>query len=72
MGLLHGQSLCQRMNQGRCEEMFAGAAVQEIAINGDRAAARFSNGETIELYRDANGVWLISKFGENAGRGFFK
>ena len=27
---------------------FQGASVQEIAINGDRAAARFSNGETVE------------------------
>jgi hypothetical protein len=52
---------------------FRGATVQEFAINGDRAAARFSNGETVELF----GVpieerWVIDKFGENAGRGFFK
>ena len=50
---------------------FHAATVQEIAINGDRAAARFSNGETIEL-RSAGRGWLVDKFGENAGRGFFK
>ena len=52
---------------------FWDATVQEIAIEGDRAAARFSNGETIELQRggDDRG-WLVDKLGENAGRGFFK
>ncbi len=50
---------------------FHAATVQEIAINGDRAAARFSNGETIEL-RGTDRSWLVDKFGENAGRGFFK
>ena len=50
---------------------FHAATVQEIAINGDRAAARFSNGETIEL-RSAGRGWLVDEFGENAGRGFFK
>jgi hypothetical protein len=52
---------------------FWDATVQEIAIEGDRAAARFSNGETIELQGggDDRG-WLVDKFGENAGRGFFK
>ena len=50
---------------------FRGATVQEIAINGDRAAARFSNGETVELvgvFVEAR--WVIDKIGENAGRGF--
>jgi hypothetical protein len=50
---------------------FHAATVQEIAINGDRAAARFSNGETIEL-RGTDRSWLVAKWGENAGRGFFK
>ena len=35
---------------------FLGATVQEIAINGHRAAARFSNGETIELWRGGRRV----------------
>ena len=52
-------------------QSFWDATVQEIAIKGDRAAARFSNGETIEL-RSAGRGWLVDKFGENAGRGFFK
>lgn len=50
---------------------FRGATVQEIAINGDRAAARFSNGETVLVtLRDDD--WSIHKFGGNAGRGFFE
>jgi hypothetical protein len=50
---------------------FRDATVQEIAINGDRAAARFSNGETVLVtLRDDD--WSIHKFGGNAGRGFFE
>ena len=56
----------------RCKAIWNDAAVQEIAIKGDRAAVRFSNGKTIELHRVADGSWMISKSGENAGRGFFK
>ena len=37
---------------------------------GYRAAAKFSNGEAVELFGDG-GRWLISKFGGHAGRGFF-
>ena len=51
---------------------FRGATVQKIAINGDRAAARFSNGETIEFAKGpGDSPWGIHKFGENAGRGYF-
>jgi hypothetical protein len=73
LGLDFDGGACPRgMNQGACKAIWRDAAVQEIAIKGDRAAIRFSNGETIELHRDANGSWMISKSGENAGRGFFK
>jgi hypothetical protein len=63
----HGPIPCTRPWQS-----FHAATVQDIAINGDRAAARFSNGETVELVRGHGGAWQISKIGENAGRGFFK
>ena len=45
----------------------------EIAVRGRRAAARFTNGEAVELTRGYSAdFWLIHKFGENAGRGFIK
>ena len=43
---------------------FLTATVQGIAISGDRAAATFSNGETVQLRRTATGEWLIDKLGE--------
>ena len=52
-------------------QSFRDATVQEIAIKGKKAAARFSNGETIELGRMGDGEWSITKLGEDAGRGFF-
>lgn len=55
---------------------FARAKVEDVEIKGDRAAARFSNGEVVELERvsgnELDGVWLIIKWGRNAGRGFFE
>lgn len=52
---------------------FEGATVQDIAIKGDRAAARFSNGQVIELaHVQGLGGWAIVKLGENAGRQFFE
>jgi len=45
---------------------FEGASVQDIAIKGDRAAARFSNGEVVELVSVIDG-WLIAKFDRKAG-----
>jgi hypothetical protein len=59
-------------------DSFRDATVDEIAIKGDRAAARFSNGEVIELGEDLTGFehagvwWWITKVGGNAGRGFFE
>lgn len=52
---------------------FQDATVQDIAIKGDLAAARFSNGEAIELFDDVRGAglgdaWWIGKVGGNAGR----
>jgi hypothetical protein len=43
---------------------FLTATVQRIAISGDRAAATFSNGATVQLRRTATGEWLIDKVGE--------
>jgi hypothetical protein len=78
---------CKYMTQPACEQLtkppssqfvksFRGAKVQEIAIKGRRAAARYSNGEAIELVHingyAVGGVWWIDKLGGNAGRGFFK
>ena len=52
---------------------FRDARVEKIAIRGTRAAARFTNGATVELVNPKRAdFWLIDKFGEHAGRGFFK
>jgi hypothetical protein len=55
---------------------FARTKVEDVEIKGDRAAARFSNGEVVELKRvsgnELDGVWLIIKWGPNAGRGFLE
>ena len=55
---------------------FARAKVEDVEIKGNRAAARFSNGEVVELERvsgnELDGVWWIIKWGRNAGRGFFE
>jgi hypothetical protein len=50
---------------------FLDATVEDIVIKGDRAAARFSNGELVE-FSGGGGVWWVHKLGENAGRGFFE
>jgi hypothetical protein len=51
---------------------FAGAVVEDIAIRGHRAAARFSNGETVEFTEiGVSGSYWIHKVGGNAGRKFF-
>jgi hypothetical protein len=50
---------------------FFGATVQDVEIRGHRAAARFSNGEMVELFGDG-GTWSIHRIGGNAGRRFFE
>jgi hypothetical protein len=51
---------------------FAGAVVEETVVRGHRAAARFSNGETVLLSEiGISGSWRIHKVGGNAGRKFF-
>lgn len=54
---------------------FAGAKVEDVETKGYRAAARFSNGQVVELERvsgdQLDGVWWITKWGAGAGRGFF-
>jgi hypothetical protein len=49
-------------------DLFAGASVEEVAIRGERASARFSNGEALEFFHSYNlgAPWVIAKFGENA------
>jgi hypothetical protein len=60
---------------------FEDATVQDVAIKGDQAGAKLSNGEAVELFhRSGNlqagveeaGGWLIHKLGGNAGRKFFE
>jgi hypothetical protein len=55
---------------------FARAKVEDVEEKGNRAAAMFSNGEVVELERvsgnELDGVWLIIKWGRNAGTGFFE
>jgi hypothetical protein len=50
---------------------FADAIVVEIVIRGRNAAARFSNGETVE-FSDVGEAWWIDKVGGDAGRNFFE
>ena len=51
---------------------FGKARLQEIAIKGERVAARFSNGELIKLVGVVGGNWLVHKFGGNAARNVFE
>jgi hypothetical protein len=50
---------------------FLNARVEEIVIKGNRAAARFSNGEVVGLFGDG-GTWWVQELGRNAGQGFFE
>jgi hypothetical protein len=54
---------------------FRDATVEDVAIKDTRAAAKFSNGEVIELQHigayATGGVWWIVRLGGNAGRRFF-
>jgi hypothetical protein len=54
-------------------QSFEDAAVQDIAIKGNRAGAKFSNGETVELDHvsgyELGGIWWVHKYGGNAGHG---
>jgi hypothetical protein len=73
---------CQRVGGGKVENCtppspafrnsFRDARVEDVAIDGKFAAARFSNGETVRLERvdgsGPNGIWLIVRFGGDAGR----
>ena len=52
-------------------DSFFGATVQDIEIQGHRAAARFSNGEVVVLFGDG-GAWSIHRLDGNAGRKFFE
>jgi hypothetical protein len=73
---------CRRVNGMKVENCtpasaafrnsFRDARVEDAAVKGRFAAARFSNGETVRLDRvdgaGPNGVWWIVKFGGDAGR----
>jgi hypothetical protein len=50
---------------------FFGATVQEVVVDGGRAAASFSNGEVVELHGDA-GTWSIHRLGQDAALRFFE
>ena len=73
---------CERVGQGKIpnctppttayRRSFGKARLQEIAIKGDRVAARFSNGELIELVGVVGGNWLVHKVGGQAGRKVFE
>jgi hypothetical protein len=87
-----GQPLCERIECQRpggvpienCTPMsaesrrsFGDATIEDIAIKGNRAAVRFSNGEAIELGKDTTGFehpvewWWVVRAGRNVGRGIF-
>ena len=51
---------------------FGKARVEEIAIRGERVAARFSNGELITLVGVVGGDWLVHKLGGQASRWVFE
>jgi hypothetical protein len=51
---------------------FGKARLEEIAIKGERVAARFSNGELITLVGVVGGNWLVHKFGGQASRWVFE
>jgi hypothetical protein len=52
---------------------FEDARVEEIASKGRRVAARFSNGELIQLVGvDGGGTWMVHKVGWTAGANVFE
>jgi hypothetical protein len=60
---------------------FEDATVHDIAIKGEQAGAKLSNGEAVELFHRSGdlqsgveeaGGWLIHKLGGNASREFFE
>jgi hypothetical protein len=51
---------------------FEKARVEEIAIKGERVAARFSNGELITLVGVVGGNWMVHRIGGQAGRKVFE
>lgn len=71
------QPACQRAPSLKFRKSFEDATVKDVAITGDKAAARFSNGETVELEKhnipdplaeDGDRLgWLIHRVGGNAG-----
>ena len=56
---------------GAYRRSFEKARVEEIAIKGERVAARFSNGELIELVGVVGG-WSVHKVGGNAANNVFE
>jgi hypothetical protein len=80
------QVVCERVATGpikNCtpsssgfQKSFADATVRDVAIKGNRAGAKFANGEAVEFVRDPvsefSSDWPIHKIGGNAGRRFFE
>jgi hypothetical protein len=54
----------------RFRRSFADATVVDIVIRGRQAAARFSNGETVEFF-EVGEAWWIDEVGGDAGRNLF-
>ena len=76
------QPACERLNcerisgpirnctppSSKFRKSFEDATVQDLIVPGDKAAARFSNGETVKLEYDGHDrVWRIHKWGRNVG-----
>jgi RNA polymerase sigma-70 factor (ECF subfamily) len=56
---------CERESSPALHRSFRGATVEDIAIDGSRAAARFSNGRTVVLVHQdgfrVGGVWWVAR-----------
>ena len=85
------QAICERVGNRaiknctplslRLQNSFADATVQDVVVKGHRAAARFSNGETVQFGGGFEGrtppdglpsAWMIDKIGGDAGRELFQ
>jgi hypothetical protein len=51
----------------RFRHSFQDATVEDVVVRGDRAAARFSNGEIVEFASGGPDNWMVHAFGRNAG-----
>jgi hypothetical protein len=85
------QAICERVGHRaiknctplslKLQNSFADARVQDVVVRGHQAAAKFSNGVTVEFGGGFEGrtppdglpsAWMIGKIGGNAGRTLFQ